>query len=197
MRFHDLPALCATLCAFGPLGCGNPRASAVDGPATREPAPTVAATDAEETHASPDDIPPLLAFTMEDIDGRPFRLADYRGKVVLVVNVASKCGFTPQYTELQALQAKYASRGLVVIGVPANDFGGQEPGTNEQIQEFCTSRYGVTFPMMAKVSVKGDAQVPLYAALTSPEHNPDDAGPVKWNFEKFLIGRDGHLATMV
>ena len=150
---------------------------------------TLAAAEKEK------EVPDALKFKMKNLAGKEVALSDYLGKVVLVVNVASKCGLTPQYEQLQALHEKYAERGLVVIGVPANNFGGQEPGTNLEIRQFCTTNYGVTFPMMAKVSVKGDDQAPLYAAITSEEYCPADPGPVKWNFEKFLIGRDGTLAS--
>lgn len=137
--------------------------------------------------------PPALNFSMKDIAGKHVELSKYHGKVVMFVNVASECGYTPQYSGLQKLYAKFEKRGLVVIGVPSNEFGGQEPGTNEAIQKFCKDKYGVTFPMMAKVVVKGDGIAPLYAFLTSPKTDPKFAGPVKWNFEKFLIGRSGEV----
>jgi glutathione peroxidase len=125
-------------------------------------------------------------FSMNSIDGQPVSLAGYKGKAVLLVNVASRCGYTPQYAGLEALYRKYKDRGLVVIGVPANNFGGQEPGSNTEIRNFCSRTYGVTFPMMAKVSVKGADQAPLYQYLTSSL-----GGEVKWNFTKFLAGKDG------
>lgn len=128
-------------------------------------------------------------FTMQSIDGQPAPLAAYKGKVLLLVNVASKCGYTPQYTGLESLYEKYKDKGLVVVGVPANNFGAQEPGTNEEIKTFCTRTYNVTFPMMSKVSVKGEDKAPLYQYLT------DNAGEVKWNFTKFLIGKDGKVVT--
>lgn len=128
-------------------------------------------------------------FTLNSIDGKPVSLADYKGKVVLIVNVASKCGFTPQYTGLEALYEKYKDQGFVIVGVPANNFGAQEPGTNEEIKTFCSRKYSVSFPMMAKVSVKGDDITPLYQYLTSTK-----GGEVKWNFTKFLIGKDGQIA---
>ena len=124
-------------------------------------------------------------FTMNNIDGQATPLASMKGKAVLVVNVASQCGYTPQYTGLQALYEKYKGQGLVIIGVPANNFGGQEPGTNEDIKQFCSRKYSVTFPIMAKVSVKGEDKTPLYQYLTST------GGEVKWNFTKFLVGKDG------
>lgn len=140
-------------------------------------------------------VPPLLDFVLADIDGKPMPLSQYQGKVLLLVNVASQCGHTPQYQGLQVLHETYAKKGLVLIGLPCNDFGSQEPGTELEISEFCSVNYGVSFPMTSKVSIKGDSPHPLYAALTSGEHNPADPGPVKWNFEKFLIGRDGRLAA--
>lgn len=131
-----------------------------------------------------------LDVTLPAIDGKPYPLAQHKGEVILLVNVASKCGNTPQYAGLEALYEKYKSAGLVVIGVPANNFGGQEPGTNEQIQQFCSSTYNVKFPMLGKVSVKGADITPLYQYLTTASPKP---GPVTWNFEKFLIGRDGQV----
>src|SRR5262249_31535320 len=136
-------------------------------------------------------VPEVLAFPMKALDGSDANLAQYAGKVVLFVNVASKCGYTPQYEGLEALYERFAKEGFVIVGVPANDFGKQEPGTNEEIFEFCKSKYHVTFPMLAKVSVKGREITPLYRYLTT--HAPT-AGDVKWNFEKFLIGRDGRIA---
>lgn len=115
-------------------------------------------------------------------------MASYKGKVVLIVNVASQCGFTPQYTGLEALYEKYKDRGLVLVGVPANNFGQQEPGTDAEIKQFCSRKYNVTFPMLSKVSVKGPDITPLYQYLTSAE-----GGDVKWNFTKFLIGKDGKV----
>jgi glutathione peroxidase len=134
-----------------------------------------------------------LEFKMTGIDGKEVDLSKYKGKVVLLVNVASKCGYTKQYTGLQAIYEKYEKQGLVVIGVPANDFGAQEPGTNEDIVKFCSSKYSVTFPMLAKVSVKGKEMTPLYSYLTSKETNPKFAGEIGWNFEKFLINRKGEV----
>lgn len=132
-----------------------------------------------------------LEFSLKTIDGKDAPLSQYKGKVVLLVNVASKCGKTPQYKDLQKLYEEFGNNGLVVVGVPANEFGKQEPGTNEQIKEFCETKYKVTFPMMSKIVVKGQGIDPLYNYLTSKETNPKFAGPITWNFEKFLIGRDG------
>jgi glutathione peroxidase len=130
-------------------------------------------------------------FTLNSIDGQPAPLSQYKGKVMLLVNVASKCGYTPQYTGLESLYKKYKDSGLVVIGVPANNFGAQEPGTNEEIKTFCTRNYNVTFPMMSKVSVKGDDKTPLYQYLTDP--GQATGGDVRWNFTKFLVGKDGKV----
>jgi glutathione peroxidase len=128
-------------------------------------------------------------FTMKSIDGKPVALSSYKGKVLLLVNVASQCGYTPQYAGLQALHDKYKDRGLVVVGIPANNFGGQEPATDEEIKTFCTRNYNVSFPMMSKVSVKGSDMTPLYGYLTQ------DSGDVKWNFTKFLVGKDGKVIS--
>ncbi len=133
------------------------------------------------------------AFTMTDIDGNEVNLGQYRGKVILLVNVASKCGFTGQYEGLQKLHEFYENRGFTVLGFPANDFMGQEPGTNAKIKQFCSTNYGVTFPMFAKISVKGADQHPLYRFLTSEEANPDFGGPITWNFNKFLVDRSGRV----
>ncbi|WP_394825782.1 glutathione peroxidase [Pendulispora albinea] len=132
-------------------------------------------------------------FTVQTIDGKPKPLGDYRGNVLLIVNVASECGYTPQYEGLEALQEKYRSQGLRVLGFPSNDFGGQEPGTNDAIQQFCTTRFGVTFDMFAKVALKGSEVAPLYDWLQNPETNPNFGGAVPWNFNKFLIGKNGEV----
>jgi glutathione peroxidase len=140
-------------------------------------------------------VPPVLNFTMKGIDGKDVDLSKYQGKVILIVNVASKCGYTPQYEGLQALHEKYAEKGLVVLGVPANEFGKQEPGTNEEIAKFCESKYKVKFDMLAKTVVKGDGQCDLYKYLTSKDTDPKFAGDIKWNFTKFLISRDGEIVS--
>ena len=142
-------------------------------------------------------VPPVLNYKMKSLDGKETDLAQYHGKVLLIVNVASKCGNTPQYKALEELYKKYADKGLVVLGVPANEFGHQEPGTNEEIAQFCTSKYNVTFPMLAKVVVKGKGITPLYQYLTSKETDPQFGGPIKWNFTKFLISRDGHIVDRI
>jgi glutathione peroxidase len=141
-------------------------------------------------------VPAVLNFKMKGLDGKDVELSQYQGQVVLIVNVASKCGYTPQYKGLQAIYEKYKDKGLVVVGVPANDFLKQEPGTDAEIAKFCESKYGVTFPMLAKVStIVGEKKVPLYEYLTSKETDPKFAGEVKWNFTKFLIGRDGEIVN--
>ncbi len=134
----------------------------------------------------------IYAFTLPSIDGKPMPLADFKGKVVLVVNVASRCGFTPQYSALEALYEKYKDQGFVIVGFPANNFGGQEPGSNEEIKTFCSRKYNVTFPLYSKVSVKGDDQTPLYQYLTK-QTGPSIAGEIKWNFTKFLVDRNGNV----
>ncbi|RMH34693.1 MAG: glutathione peroxidase [Acidobacteria bacterium] len=130
-----------------------------------------------------------------DIDGNEVALSKYKGNVLLIVNVASKCGYTPQYEGLQKIYEKYKDKGFYVLGFPANNFANQEPGTNEEIKEFCTTRYKVTFPMFAKISVKGDDIHPLYKFLTSKETNPNFAGEITWNFNKFLIDREGNVVA--
>lgn len=133
-------------------------------------------------------------FKMKNIEGKEVELSEYKGKVLLVVNVASKCGATPQYEQLQALQDKYKEKGLVVVGVPCNQFGGQEPGSEAAIKTFCETRFGVTFPMFEKVEVNGPGRDPLYAFLTQQPTQPDGPGDIGWNFAKFLIDRQGQVA---
>lgn len=143
-----------------------------------------------EKHATP------LDQNMKTLEGQDINLADkYRGKVVLLVNVASKCGLTPQYTALEQLHEKYADQGLAVVGVPCNQFKNQEPGTPEEIAEFCQKNYGVKFDLLAKVDVNGETACPLYKSLTSEETNPGHAGPIQWNFEKFLFDRNGQFVA--
>ena len=134
----------------------------------------------------------IYDFTLPSIDGKPMPIADYKGKVILVVNVASRCGFTPQYTALESIYEKYKDQGFVILGFPANNFGGQEPGTNAEIKTFCSAKYNVTFPLYGKVSVKGDDQTPLYKYLTTSA-NPALTGDIKWNFTKFLVDRKGNV----
>ena len=132
-------------------------------------------------------------FTMKDIDGKDVALSAFKGKVVLLLNVASRCGFTPQYAGLQKLYETYKDRGFVVLGFPANNFASQEPGADPEIKAFCTTNYDVTFPMFSKISVKGSDQHPLYRWLTSKETDPEFAGNITWNFNKFLINRNGKV----
>jgi glutathione peroxidase len=136
----------------------------------------------------------VLDFTMKDIKGRDVNLSNYKGKVLLLVNVASKCGLTPQYEGLQELYERFKDRGFEILAFPSNDFMGQEPGTNEEIASFCSTKYDVTFPLFSKISVKGAGLHPLYAYLTqeAPHH-----GEIKWNFHKFLVGKDGQVVANV
>ena len=156
-------------------------------------APAADATVAAQVAANPDS---PLNHEMKTIAGHDVNPAEkYAGKVVLLVNVASKCGLTKQYKELQALHEKYADEGLAIVGVPCNQFNGQEPGTPLEIAAFCSANYGVKFDLLEKVEVNGDGACPLYKQLTSPETNPDSPGPIAWNFEKFLFNRHGELVA--
>ena len=146
--------------------------------------PLIAQTDMDQT---------IYQFTMDDITGKPVSLKTYEGKVVLIVNVASECGLTPQYEDLQALYEQYKDQGLVVLGFPSNDFMGQEPGTNAEIQSFCSAKFGVSFPMFSKIKVDGKGKHPLYEFLTEKDLNGVLNSNVSWNFQKFLVGRDGRL----
>lgn len=134
----------------------------------------------------------IYSFTLNSIDGQPAPLSSYKGKVVLLVNVASQCGYTPQYTALEATYEKYKDKGFVILGFPANNFGAQEPGTNEEIKTFCSRKYSVTFPMYSKISVKDPDQAPLYTYLTK-NTGAGIAGEIKWNFTKFLVDRNGNV----
>jgi glutathione peroxidase len=147
-----------------------------------------ATCQAEDKKVSP------LSYKMKDIDGKEYDLSKLKGKVVLFVNVASFCGYTKQYTGLEELYEKYKKDGFVIVGVPANEFGKQEPGSDEEIKKFCSTKYKVTFPMLSKVVVKGNGQVPLYKTLVEATPNKDGkVEQVGWNFEKFLVGRDGKV----
>lgn len=166
MKMWQLAITAVTLAGFAAIGCAE-----------------------EKKMSSP------LDYKLKDIDGKEFDLAKLKGKVVLFVNVASVCGNTPQYKGLQELFTKHEKDGLVIIGVPANEFGKQEPGTDEEIKKFCTTKYSVTFPMMSKVVVKGEGQIPLYKTLVAATPTKDGKlQEVGWNFEKFLVGRDGKVA---
>lgn len=142
-----------------------------------------------------DGAPEALTFTMKSLDGKDVELAKYQGQVLLVVNVASKCGLTPQYKQLQALHDKYGSEGLAVLGFPCNQFGKQEPGSADEIQQFCSKNYGVKFDMFAKIDVNGDEAAPLYKYLTGLDLQPEGKGDIGWNFEKFLISREGKVVA--
>jgi glutathione peroxidase len=135
----------------------------------------------------------VLDFHVKDIDGKDVDLAKYKGKVLLIVNTASQCGLTPQYKELEALYEKNKDKGFEILAFPANEFGKQEPGSNEEIKEFCSSKYSVTFPLFSKIVVKGKGIDPLYEYLTSKETNPKFAGEIKWNFNKFLVNKKGEV----
>ncbi len=166
-------------------------ASAEDPPPV-SPAPPNSAKEAAvtaQTASSP------LDFTVQDIDGKDVALSKYRGKVVLIVNVASRCGMTPQYEQLEQLRRKYADQGLAILGFPCNDFGGQEPGTHDEIKQFCRSKYGVEFDLFAKVAVVGDGSAELYKYLTSKERNGTFGGSIRWNFTKFLVDRSGKVVA--
>ncbi len=177
------PLLSAALAATVIAGC----ATAQEMPAENAPAQEAPAPKKEESTA--------LNFKMESLEGKEVDLSKYKGKVTMIVNTASKCGNTPQYAGLEKLHEKYAEKGLAILGFPANEFGKQEPGTNADIGEFCQKNYGVKFDMFSKVVVKGEGKTPLYQYLTSAETNPEFPGEISWNFEKFLIGRDGKIAA--
>jgi glutathione peroxidase len=150
-------------------------------------------TTPAKPHSTKKGVPAVLNFTMKSLDGNDVNLSQYAGKVILVVNTASRCGYTKQFAGLQALHEKYAAKGVAVLGFPSNDFGGQDPGTDEQIGAFCKKNYGVSFDMFSKVVVKGEHKVPFFKYLTDSQTNPASPGEIGWNFEKFLIGRDGQI----
>jgi len=163
--------------------------------AAAKPADKPTAT-APESHAMDEATQKLLFETpIKTLDGEDTTLGALRGKALLVVNVASKCGLTPQYTDLEALQKEYADKGFTVVGMPCNQFGGQEPGSAEEIKKFCSLTYGVTFPMMEKIEVNGDGRHPIYKALTGVPDAKGEAGDIQWNFEKFVISADGTTVT--
>ena len=145
------------------------------------------------TPTAPVNASSVYDFTMKDIDGNDVKLDAFRGRLIMIVNTASKCGYTPQYEGLEAIYKKYKDRGFVILGFPANNFMGQEPGTEKEIKEFCTLKYNVTFPMFSKISVTGRDQHPLYGFLTNKATNPEFGGEISWNFNKFLIGKDGKV----
>lgn len=148
---------------------------------------------AEEKGAAAGEARSVLDFKLNDIDGNPVDLEKYKGKVLLIVNTASRCGLTPQYAALEKIYDQYRQQGFEVLAFPANEFRGQEPGSNEQIKEFCTSKYDVSFPLFSKIVVKGDGMHPLYQFITSEQQNPRTGGEIKWNFTKFLVDRNGNI----
>jgi glutathione peroxidase len=148
---------------------------------------------ASETKGTP--VSSIYDLTVKTIEGKDAALSAYTGQVVMIVNVASKCGFTPQYKGLEALYQRYRAQGFVVLGFPSNDFLGQEPGTDAEIQQFCSLRYQVTFPLFSKITVKGKSAHPLYQYLTDPQTNPEFGGNISWNFNKFLIDRRGRIVA--
>jgi glutathione peroxidase len=155
----------------------------------------IVAFDSAPTALAEDEGAHVLGFSVTDIAGNEVDMSSYSGKVLLLVNVASRCGMTPQYANLVGLHNKYSEQGLAILGFPANNFAGQEPGTNVEIQAFCTKNYGVEFDMFSKISVKGDDIAPLYQALTSEEENGGFGGEIKWNFTKFLVNRSGRVVA--
>jgi glutathione peroxidase len=175
-----LPVLSIAMAVF--VGCGK-----------RNPGQTV---EVPVSHAlSSDDQKLIFDSSVKTLDGKPTKVGEYRGKALLLVNVASKCGLTPQYEGLENLQKKYASKGFAVLGFPCNQFGGQEPGSSEEIKSFCSTTYGVTFPMFEKIDVNGPQRHPIYNALTRTPDASRQAGDIQWNFEKFVISADGQKIT--
>ena len=178
--------------SFGAAHC-TPKAAKEEGQtasATAMPAPVTAAAPAASAASAKGGLN-VHGFTLETIDGTERSLGDFRGKVLLLVNTASECGYTPQYAGLQKLHATYEKRGFSVVAFPSNDFGGQEPGSNKEIKAFCSTKFGVTFPLFAKITVKGPNKHPLYAMLSQTP----PAGEVTWNFNTFLVGKDGTVLS--
>jgi glutathione peroxidase len=173
------------------MGCVVWASTAVSLTEAPQPRPVSHAPSPANAPKGPPVSSELLDLTVKDIDGREVSLSQYKGRVVMIVNVASRCGLTPQYEALQRLYAERAGEGLVILGFPANNFGGQEPGSNSEIREFCTARYGVTFPMFSKISVAGPDQAELYRRLTALP--APLGGEIRWNFTKFVLGRDGKV----
>jgi glutathione peroxidase len=201
-----VPAL--ALCLAGALlggACSKKEPSPSETPKTVAPDPAAKAK-AEPVKLPPagtapepvqvaKELDPMWNASIKTLQGKDAKLADYKGKALLLVNVASKCGLTPQYETLEALQKKYGPEGFTVIGFPSNQFKGQEPGTPEEIQEFCSSTYGVTFPLMEKIEVNGDGRHPIYQALTPIKDATGHTGDIRWNFEKFVVSADGTKVT--
>ena len=177
--------------SFGASHC-TPKAPKEEGQTARATSAPIATASASTASAAPAQGGlNVYGFTLETIDGNERSLGDFRGRVLLLVNTASECGYTPQYAGLQKLHATYEKRGFSVVAFPSNDFGGQEPGSNKEIKAFCSMKFGVTFPLFAKITVKGPNKHPLYAMLSQTP----PAGEVTWNFNKFLIGKDGTVLS--
>jgi glutathione peroxidase len=185
------PNTLAVLAAAACLGLAPGAVRAAADAATTNTTPAATAASPKKEGA----LNTIHQFTMKGIDGKDVALADYKGKVLVVVNVASKCGFTSQYDGLEKLYEKYKERGVVVLGFPANNFMGQEPGTDAEIAQFCSTKFGVSFPMFSKISVKGADIHPLYQYLTGKATAGEFAGDISWNFNKFVIGRDGRIVA--
>lgn len=190
MQLSTIKLWAVLLLTFTAIQCNGHNSQGKQNPASRQ------ITEGAENNQNMES-KTLHDFTVKDIDGNNFSLASLKGKKVLVVNVASKCGLTPQYEQLQELYEKYRHLNFVIIGFPANNFMGQEPGSNLEIKEFCTANYGVTFPMMEKISVKGKDQSPLYQWLTKKSENGVMDQKVTWNFQKFMVDEEGHLVDVV
>lgn len=173
----------------------DPYAKYAAEPTTADPAKLPAAGTAPTPVTVSKEIEPMWSAAIKTLQGKDTRLADYKGKALMLVNVASKCGLTPQYTTLEALQKKYGPKGFTVIGFPCNQFGGQEPGNAEEIQEFCSTTYGITFPMMEKIEVNGPGRHEIYKALTPLADPSGHTGDIRWNFEKFVVSADGTQIT--
>jgi len=197
MKTTPLLAALALLTAVGCADSQEPDTPTMDAvPEAAQPdtidQPGDTVDDPTTSTPPPSDSTPL-AYEMPALDGTPTNLADYQGQVVLIVNTASQCGLTPQYQQLQELYEHYRDDGFTILAFPANNFGGQEPGSDTEIAAFCEENYGVGFDMFSKISVKGDDQHPLYTFLTSEDTNPQFAGEITWNFEKFLLDREGNV----
>jgi glutathione peroxidase len=187
------------------VGCSKPEAPKPKDPApydhTAAPSPKVtpqalpAAGTAPPPVAVTKELDPMWTSPIKTLRGKPLALADYKGKALMLVNVASECGLTPQYTALEALQQKYEPKGFTVIGFPCNQFGGQEPGTAEEIEKFCSVNYGITFPITEKIEVNGDGRHEVYKSLTSIADAKGHSGDIRWNFEKFVVSADGTKVT--
>lgn len=197
-KSHGILASCVTMAVVGAMSLSHAvstRAAPPDDDDSKTPAVGApkGKSDKEGKSAKDRKKMPALQFKMKDIDGKDQDLRRYYGNVILIVNVATHCGFTPQYKGLQEMYDKYKDRGFVILAVPANEFGKQEPGSDSEIKEFCTTKFGVTFPVFSKVVVKGEGICPLYEYLTSEKSGHKYGGEIKWNFNKFLIDRKGRV----